>query len=105
MTGHNLDLSRKVFQALTSNLKLGTTLAQWWLTEEKYRPIASLSSSAGELRHATPTGKGDPKGDGGKEEEGTVTIATAPNPPLETGGGSLHEEELSPNGISVMSDS
>ena len=105
MTGHNLDLSRKVFQALTSNLKLGTTLAQWWLTEEKYRPIASLSSSAGELRHATPTGKGDPKGDGGKEKEGTVTIATAPNPPLETGGSSLHEEELSPNGISVMSDS
>ncbi|GAA5965857.1 hypothetical protein JCM8115_003027 [Rhodotorula mucilaginosa] len=104
MTGHNLDLSRKVFQALTSNLKLGTTLAQWWLTEEKHRPSASLSSAA-----AAPTGKGDkaPGGGGkekGEEEEGTVTIATAPNPPLETGGGSLHEEELSPNGISETND-
>ena len=102
MTGHNLDLSRKVFEALTSNLKLGTTLAQWWLTEEKYRPSGTLSSAA-ERKQAAPTGKGDPKGEGGNDEEGSVTIATAASPPpLETGG--LSEKDISPNGISVMSD-
>lgn len=71
MTGHNLDLSPKVFKALTSNnLKLGMTLAQWWLTDEKHRPHSSLSrptATAGDWAGET-------------ENDMRVTIATVPNP-------------------------
>ncbi|KAJ8292631.1 hypothetical protein OF846_004393 [Rhodotorula toruloides] len=44
ITGHNLDLSQAAFKGLTSNLKLGTTLVQWYLTDDKHRPKASLKS-------------------------------------------------------------
>ncbi|GAA5880267.1 hypothetical protein JCM3774_002473 [Rhodotorula dairenensis] len=94
MTGHNLDLSRQVFEALTSNLELGTTLAQWWLTEEKHRPAASLSSAVVPSdTAATSLIKAGSPGDG---EDGTVTIATAPNP-VETDAG-----KVPPNGLDLV---
>ncbi|GAA5821037.1 hypothetical protein JCM3770_004347 [Rhodotorula araucariae] len=47
-TGHNLLLSKAVFTALTQNLKLGTTLAQFWVTDEAHEPKGSLKSYAAE---------------------------------------------------------
>lgn len=78
MTGHNLDLSPRVFEALTSNnLKLGTTLAQWWLTDEKHRPQGQASLS----RPAAATA-GDWDGVPENDQQQRATIATVPNPTL-----------------------
>lgn len=106
MMGHNLGLSRKVFEALTSNLELGTTLAQWWLTEEEHRPLATLSSALrlpANAAKATLTGAaGDrtaPPGEAAGEEDGTVMIATAPNPVATD-----RHRQLPPNGIDLVSE-
>ncbi|GAA5831964.1 hypothetical protein JCM3766R1_000173 [Sporobolomyces carnicolor] len=44
--GNNLDLSRATFWAMTQNMKLGTTLAQWWWTRKEDRPQNTLESEA-----------------------------------------------------------
>ncbi|GAA5898924.1 RlpA-like double-psi beta-barrel domain-containing protein [Sporobolomyces salmoneus] len=45
-TGNNVVLSRATFWALTQNMKLGTTLAQWWWTPKEDRPENTLKSEA-----------------------------------------------------------
>jgi len=37
-------MSRAVFWALTQDMKLGTTLAQWWWTAKKDQPKNTLKS-------------------------------------------------------------
>lgn len=37
-------MSRAVFNALTQDMKLGTTLAQWWWTAKKDQPKNTLKS-------------------------------------------------------------
>ncbi|BGP13443.1 hypothetical protein JCM10213v2_001363 [Rhodosporidiobolus nylandii] len=44
--GHNIDLSRAAFWGMTENMKLGTTLAQWWLTDADHQPEYTLKSIA-----------------------------------------------------------
>ncbi|GAA6005257.1 hypothetical protein JCM11491_002637 [Sporobolomyces phaffii] len=51
-TGNNIDLSRATFWALTQNMKLGTTLAQWWWTGKGDAPKNTLESQA-PVAHAT----------------------------------------------------
>ncbi|BGP57395.1 hypothetical protein JCM8202v2_005036 [Rhodotorula sphaerocarpa] len=104
MTGHNLDLSRNTFEHLTSNLNLGTTLAQWWLTDEAHQPNSGSlpvvatqgdtspsdadGSQAGSGAEPGGGGSAAQAGSGGGADEGNadqrVTIATAPKPPMAT---------------------
>ncbi|GAA5939646.1 RlpA-like double-psi beta-barrel domain-containing protein [Sporobolomyces koalae] len=52
--GHNIDLSRATFWALTQNMKLGTTLAQWWWTAPEDQPENTLSRGAVQAITAAP---------------------------------------------------
>ncbi|GAA5892639.1 hypothetical protein JCM8208_005871 [Rhodotorula glutinis] len=65
-TGHNLILSQATFNALTQDMKLGTTLAQFWLTDDAHKPKASLSSAAA---GAGTTGRASADAGGAEEDE------------------------------------
>ena len=41
-----MELSRATFNALTQNMRLGTTLAQWWWTPKEDQPQNTLESEA-----------------------------------------------------------
>ncbi|GAA6062415.1 hypothetical protein JCM10212_006050 [Sporobolomyces blumeae] len=45
-TGHNINLSRATFWALTQNMKLGTTLVQWWFSDAENQGRNTIKTHA-----------------------------------------------------------
>ena len=69
-TGHNLILSQATFNALTQDMKLGTTLAQFWLTDDAHKPKASLSSAATGADATDRVSASAGGGEGDEDDEG-----------------------------------